>query len=70
MADAKQCDRCKNFYIRNIALKTNGRISGSYIGGMAMATPDGDCDIWYDLCDSCVRDLHEFLNNYKSEQED
>lgn len=67
MADAKQCDRCKNFYTSNIAFKTNGRINGNHVGGVATITPDGDCDTWYDLCDSCVKDLDTFLHHYKKE---
>lgn len=69
MAKAKQCDRCKKFYTSNKLIKTNGRIHGAYVGGMATTNSDHECDSWYDLCDSCVTDLSIFLHDYKPEQE-
>lgn len=50
MADAKQCDRCKNFYPRSGCGRyyVIRRVGGLY-------------DINLDLCDKCYSDLLKFI---------
>lgn len=59
MADAKQCDRCKNFYTRPGVgrLYVIRRVGGLY-------------DINLDLCDKCYSDLLKFLGIENKEKKD
>lgn len=60
MAEAIKCDRCGEFFITNSEHKTNGRIHGGIIAGVA--THDGETyDAWFDLCDNCLSDFLKFM---------
>lgn len=57
------CDRCGIAYTKNKTFPTVGRISGSYIAGMALLSFSGNIDKTFDLCDVCLEDLWDFLDN-------
>lgn len=63
MANAKKCDRCGIYYDKNTDHKTTGRLIGSIISGVATIDRMCDRDKSYDLCDNCLTDLFEFLEN-------
>lgn len=68
MAQAKQCDRCKNFYKYNHCkserlLSWRKKESGS-IAKIAIIDNQGD-SLNYDLCDDCLKILDYFLLNKK-----
>lgn len=59
MADAKQCDRCKNFYTHS------GVRRGYYIQQLG-----GLYDFRLDLCDKCYSDLLKFMGIENKEKKD
>lgn len=59
MADAKQCDRCKNFYPRT-------GVRNDYV----IRRRGSLYDIDLDLCDKCYSDLLKFLGIEKKEKKD
>lgn len=59
MADAKQCDRCKNFY-------TWAGVRHDYV----IRRRGGLYDTDLDLCDTCYSDLLKFLGIEKEEKKD
>lgn len=63
MANAKKCDRCKNYYDENTKYKTKGRLIGSIISGVATTNRIYEKDKCYDLCDKCLTELFDFLEN-------
>lgn len=63
MSNAKKCDRCGRYYDKNIKHKSSGRLIGSIISGVATTNRIYDNDNCYDLCDKCITELYEFLEN-------
>lgn len=59
MADAKQCDRCKNFY----AVKGSRH---DYV----IRRRGGLYDIDLDLCDDCYSELEQFIGIKNKEKKD
>lgn len=65
------CDRCGKTYTDNNKVATSGKIQGSYICGIWLNAKFDRIDKSVDLCDDCIVDLFQFLNNetvYKSEE--
>lgn len=54
MSTAKKCDRCGSFYDHRDIAASELRIS-KYVHCYG--------DKYFDLCDSCARDLEKFLEN-------
>ena len=66
MSQAKECDRCKNFYKYNHCkserLISWRRIEIGSVSKIAVIDDEGN-PIYYDLCDDCLRILDYFLSN-------
>lgn len=62
MSSASKCDRCGKFYEKNQNHKSNGRVMGGTITGVATVSGKSDKDEWFDLCDDCISDFMEFMN--------
>ena len=56
------CDRCGETFIEN-KTPTNGRIHGGYLFGVSFVTERREIDWTSDLCDECLEDLFDFMNN-------
>lgn len=63
MANAKQCDRCGNFYLNNTLHPTNGRRRECFVTGVATLSRDSSANKYIDLCDDCISDFWAFMNN-------
>lgn len=63
--EAKICDRCGRTYTTNNVYKTRLTSLVDHIGAIAFMTYDYKRDDIVDLCDGCVGDLMNFLNNPK-----
>lgn len=61
--NAKKCDRCGAYYDENKMYKETNLIPGSVLIGMSLLCRDSRYGNEYDLCDSCLTDLKEFLKN-------
>lgn len=61
MANAKKCDRCKQFYepYRGVSLKREGSY---YRVNSARLTSSSCKEMYFDLCPSCVKTIATFLN--------
>ena len=64
MADAKRCDRCRNFYMTDdIEMYGIKRII------MSVSTSIGENTKTYDLCPECAKKLKDFMNNLRNKAE-
>lgn len=63
MANAKKCDICGRYYDKNTKYTSSGRLAGSIISGIATTNRIYEKDKCYDLCDKCLTELFEFLEN-------
>lgn len=63
MAIVKKCDRCGKHYDENITFKTCEPFFNYILTGIATVDQSHESDKIYDLCDDCIADLFEFLNN-------
>lgn len=64
MADAKKCDRCKNFYMPDdIEIYGIRKIIMSVFNGA------GDIDKSYDLCPKCSKKLKNFMDSLLIKEE-
>lgn len=64
MAEAYKCDRCGKYYSENKTKLTGGNCKNEVFGHVNIKGRFN----WYksyDLCDDCVRELFEFLNDKK-----
>lgn len=57
------CDRCEETYTINDIFPTQGRIKGNFLAKIALLDRGGNFDASLDLCDDCLSDLFEFMNN-------
>lgn len=67
MADAKKCDRCGRFYVKNTAHPCNYRQAGRMIAGVCICTADESIDESFDFCDKCISKFIEFMKGGKDE---
>ena len=65
MANAKKCDRCGGFYLKEE--KKTCR-NGSLVSGVSLRSFYGNPIDSYDLCECCTKKLLEFLE--KSDKEE
>lgn len=64
--DAKKCDRCGQFYIKNKKFKHSSIGENVYISGVNIIGNDDEAIIEsYDLCDKCLKKLMKLLKEYK-----
>ena len=74
MADAKKCGRCGKYYDKNdryvnphqfddTCAATAGPIEIEYMAKMSIGTRWRKVIVEYDLCDDCISDLRDFMNN-------
>lgn len=61
MAKAKKCDRCGNYYDRNL-FRTE---KGGTVRGIDVISANGTIRTCFDLCDKCLCALSCFLENPK-----
>ena len=67
MANAKRCDRCGNYYDKNICVPTKGAIHGGILTGVKTAADDCYIDEHFDLCDDCLQKFVDFMeSNWKA----
>lgn len=65
MSDAKKCDRCGKYYVRN--KKTFNCVTYK---GVSVLQDNLRPPMWFDLCDDCITELFEFLKiNWKEWEE-
>jgi hypothetical protein len=62
MANAKKCDRCGEFYEKNVRYELTAGGRKTVIDGVCKTTSN-ECTVDYmDLCDDCLSALDNFLN--------
>lgn len=67
MASVKKCDSCGAYYIRNTMFKC--RKDGGCVSGIATINGAGRVDQKFDLCDSCVEKLWDWLSKSREDPE-
>lgn len=61
MANAKRCDRCKEYYDDNSKYQSRVRKEAFLTGVLIAYGPQKLEEEGIDLCDDCLTALHEFL---------
>jgi hypothetical protein len=69
MANAKKCDRCGAFYVKNTRFITRVCRSKTVLDGVCFRTRDYGVTGSMDLCDDCIAEVKVFLSG-KKEKED
>lgn len=68
MSDAKQCDRCKKFYLESDDIKTRpASYAGLKIFNVELKDSDRARIRDFDLCTGCATKLDQFLNGSDAE---
>ena len=70
MASAKKCDRCGKYYDANIFHNPRS-VEQDYrhIGGVKTSVVEGMwTDESFDLCDYCIDDFYNFINEFKEKE--
>ena len=62
MANAKCCDRCKNFYIKN-TIVIDKSLSSHPVIGFRFITDSNAVYHTTDLCDKCLDELNKWITN-------
>lgn len=62
MANAKKCDRCGEFYLKNSRYEKNVNGRKHIVDGVCKTTRNNDTVDYMDLCDDCLSALDNFLN--------
>lgn len=64
MADAKRCDRCKNFYMAD-----DTEMYGVTKITAVVSTGIGGSNKTYDLCPKCSKEFKNFMHNLSIKEE-
>lgn len=67
MSDAKQCDRCKKFYLETDDIQTRPAYAGLKIFNVEIKDDDRARIRGFDLCADCALKLGLFLNGGDAE---
>lgn len=66
MANAKRCDRCGGFYMKNAVTRSGYTSTGITF----LASSSHMIGLPVDLCDNCQKKLARFLDGYELREED